>query len=159
KPSQNMTKDRSMTSLPQMKTDYATDGVIRVRQLFDAPQMTRIKSALARYIQEIAPQLSAGDVTFEADGQSVRNLWRMEKHDASCAVLAQAESLPARVDLLPGGTPVLLGVATFNKPAKVGPGVPPHHDNAYFCQPPADVLTVWIAVDAVTEANAPVYYA
>jgi ectoine hydroxylase-related dioxygenase (phytanoyl-CoA dioxygenase family) len=36
---------------------------------------------------------------------------------------------------------------------KVGSGVPYHQDIAYFCQPPPDMLTVWIAIDAVTEAN------
>src|SRR6185312_15180475 len=56
------------------------------------------------------------------------------------------------------GEPVLLGVETFSKPARVGSGVPPHQDNAYFCQAPPDVLTIWIAMDAATEANGPVFY-
>lgn len=148
-----------MTSLQQMKTDYDNDGVIRVRQLFDGGQMKDILAALTRYIQVTAPRLTPGDVTFEADGQSVRNLWRMEKHDPFFAGLAKDPQLLERVGLLLGGQPVLVGVETFNKPAKVGSGVPPHQDNAYFCQTPADVLTVWIAVDAVTDANGPVFYA
>jgi len=56
------------------------------------------------------------------------------------------------------GEPVNLGVETFNKPARIGSAVPPHQDNAYFCQSPPDVLTVWIAIDPVTEANGPVFY-
>jgi ectoine hydroxylase-related dioxygenase (phytanoyl-CoA dioxygenase family) len=51
-----------------------------------------------------------------------------------------------------------MGVETFNKPAKVGSGVPPHQDNAYFCLSPADVLTVWVALDVVTADNGPVFY-
>jgi ectoine hydroxylase-related dioxygenase (phytanoyl-CoA dioxygenase family) len=51
-----------------------------------------------------------------------------------------------------------MGVETFNKPARVGSGVPYHQDNAYFCQTPPDVLTIWIALDPVTLANGPVYY-
>src|SRR5262249_22466719 len=43
-------------------------------------------------------------------------------------------------------------------PAKIGSPVPPHQDNAYFCQAPPDMLTVWIAIDAVTEENGPVMY-
>jgi len=53
---------------------------------------------------------------------------------------------------------VLLAVETFNKPARVGSGVPYHQDNAYFCQTPPDVLTVWIAIDPVTVENGAVYY-
>ncbi len=56
------------------------------------------------------------------------------------------------------GEPRLMAVETFDKPARVGSGVPPHQDNAYFCQSPPDVLTIWIAMDAVTEANGPVFY-
>jgi phytanoyl-CoA hydroxylase len=52
----------------------------------------------------------------------------------------------------------LVGVETFNKPARIGSGVPYHQDNAYFCQSPPDMLTVWIAIDAVTEANGPVFF-
>ena len=48
------------------------------------------------------------------------------------------------------GEPVSMGVETFNKPAKVGSGVPPHQDNAYFCLTPPDALTIWIALDAAT---------
>lgn len=148
-----------MTRLDEMKAAYDQDGVIRVRKLFDADRMTEIKAALDRYIQEIAPTLATSDVTFEADGQHVRNLWRMEKHDAFFAALAKEASLLEQVGVLLNGEPVLLGVETFSKPARVGSGVPPHQDNAYFCQTPADVLTVWIAVDAVTDANGPVFYA
>ena len=56
------------------------------------------------------------------------------------------------------GEPLLCAVETFNKPARVGSGVPYHQDNAYFCQTPPDMLTVLIAIDAVTEANGPVYF-
>ena len=59
---------------------------------------------------------------------------------------------------LVNGEPVLLGVETFNKPALVGSAVPPHQDNAYFCQTPADVLTVWIALDPATVENGAVEY-
>jgi ectoine hydroxylase-related dioxygenase (phytanoyl-CoA dioxygenase family) len=40
----------------------------------------------------------------------------------------------------------------------VGSGVPPHQDNAYFCQSPPDALTIWVAIDAATEANGPIFY-
>ena len=53
---------------------------------------------------------------------------------------------------------VLAAIETFNKPAKVGSGVPPHQDNAYFCRTPADKLTIWIAIDPVTNENGPVTY-
>jgi phytanoyl-CoA hydroxylase len=137
---------------------YDRDGCIRVRGFFDAGDLAAVRAALDRYFREIAPTLAAEDVVFEADGVSVRNLWRMEQHDPFFADLAARPEVLRLVSRLVRGDPVLLGVETFNKPARVGSGVPPHQDNAYFCQLPPDVLTVWIAIDAATEANGPIYY-
>ncbi len=145
--------------LPALAQQYAQDGVVRIRSLYDAAQLGAIRQAIARYGRELAPTLPAKDVTFEADGKTVRNLWRMNVHDAFFAQLAAESMLLDLVTPLVRGEPVLLGVETFSKPAKVGSGVPPHQDNAYFCQSPPDVLTVWVAIDPVTEANGPVFYA
>lgn len=142
----------------QIVSEYETHGVTCVRQMFDAGMMERVKEALARYEREVVPGLPGKDVVFEADAKSIRNLWRMEHHDDFFAKLAQQPTLLALVSRLVRSRPVLLGVETFNKPAKVGSGIPPHQDNAYFCRLPADVLTVWIAVDPVTHANGPVHY-
>ena len=138
--------------------DYERDGCIRVRGFLDAALLPEVRRNLARYMNEIAPTLPAGDRTFEADGVTVRNLWRMERHDSFFAGLAKRPEIVALVRELVHGEPVLMGIETFNKPARVGSGVPPHQDNAYFCQTPPDVLTIWIAMDAATEANGPIFY-
>ena len=70
-------------------------------------------------------------------------------------------SIRALVDLvapLVNGPLAVMAVESFNKPARVGSPVPPHQDNAYFCQEPADVLTVWIALDPATQENGAVEY-
>lgn len=137
---------------------YATDGVIKVERLFSPEEIDEIRAQLKRYADEITPGLPPNDVVFEADGVSVRNCWRMEHHDPWFADLARKESILSLVAELVKGEPVLMAVESFNKPALVGSAVPPHQDNAYFCLTPPDALTVWIAVDAVTEANGPVSY-
>ena len=139
-------------------SDYERDGCIRVRGFLDAALLAQVRQNLQRYMRQIAPTIPAGDRTFEADGTTVRNLWRMEQHDAYFADLARRPEIVALVSKLVNGEPVLMGVETFNKPARVGSGVPPHQDNAYFCQSPPDVLTIWIAMDAATEENGPIYY-
>jgi phytanoyl-CoA hydroxylase len=143
---------------PDLLADYERDGCIRVRTFLDAPLLQEARRRLDHYMLEIAPTLPAGDRTFEADGVTVRNLWRMEQHDPYFAELAKRPAVIELVAKLVHGEPVLMGVETFNKPARVGSGVPPHQDNAYFCQTPPDVLTVWIAMDAATEANGPIFY-
>lgn len=146
-----------MESAEQVR-DYERDGCIRVRGFFDAENLATIRRELVRYVRDVAPGLPAGDRTFEADGATIRNLWRMEQHDPFFAALPQRDEIRELVRPLVRGEPVLMGVETFNKPARVGSGVPPHQDNAYFCQSPPDVLTIWVAIDAATEANGPIFY-
>ncbi len=113
---------------------------------------------LARYVKDLGPTLPGSDIVYEADGRSVRNLWRMEHHDPYFRGLAADPELLQLLGVLLHGEPVLLGVETFNKPAKIGSGIPAHQDNAYFCQDPPDVLTVWVAIDAATSSNGPINY-
>jgi ectoine hydroxylase-related dioxygenase (phytanoyl-CoA dioxygenase family) len=150
--------DRFNMSTADLVKQYESDGCIRMRGFFDAVTLATARAALARYEREIAPGLPEGDRVFESDGKTIRNLWRMEKYDPYFDALARREETIELIRPLVRGAPVLMGVETFNKPARVGSGVPPHQDNAYFCQAPPDVLTIWIAMDAATEANGPIFY-
>lgn len=145
-------------NIEQRTALYNKDGVIKVEQLFSEVEVEAIREALKRYAETVVPGLPENDVVFEADGASVRNCWRMEQHDPWFMDLAKNEKVLALVSALVKNEPALMAVESFNKPAKVGSGVPPHQDNAYFCLAPPDALTVWIAIDAVTEANGPVSY-
>lgn len=144
--------------LADLSQTYARDGCLRVPGLLDAGALAEVRRELDRYTREVVPGLPEGDRTFEADGKAVRNLWRMERHSAFFDRIARDPRVLGLVRVLVRGEPVLMGVETFSKPAKVGSAVPPHQDNAYFCQSPPDALTVWIALDPATEANGPVLY-
>ena len=125
---------------------YDRDGVIRIRGFFDSKLITEIRGEIERYTREILPLQEMPDCTLEADGSTIRNLWRLEKHSNYFRRLAGRRDLRLVVRKLGQGDPVLVAVETFNKPANVGSSVPYHQDNAYFCQSPPDVVTVWIAI-------------
>jgi ectoine hydroxylase-related dioxygenase (phytanoyl-CoA dioxygenase family) len=144
--------------IAQLTADYERDGYLRIRGFLSPARLAEVRGRLEKYQREIVPGLSEGDRTYEADGKTVRNLWRLENHDPFFADLAQQADILKLVASLVHGTPESKGVETFNKPAKVGSGVPPHQDNAYFCQSPGDMLTVWIAMDPATVENGPIYY-
>jgi phytanoyl-CoA hydroxylase len=144
--------------LQQVQNHYERDGVALIRSFLQPEEVAAIRSELDRYILEDLADLPADARTFEKDDITVRNLWRLEKYNRFFQSLGEREDIRALVAPLVRGEPVLVGVETFNKPARVGSGVPYHQDNAYFCQKPPDMLTVWIAIDAVTEANGPVFF-
>jgi phytanoyl-CoA hydroxylase len=145
-------------SLSQLTEDYERDGVVCIREFLSPIEVAELRAELERYIREDLPSKPADAATREADGVAVRNLWRLEKHHPKMLALGEREDIRGLIAPLVHGEPVLAAVETFNKPAKVGSGVPYHQDNAYFCQSPPDMLTVWIAIDPVTEANGPVFF-
>lgn len=147
-----------MTASPPLLAGYERDGVAIVRGFLSHEEVAAIRAELDRYIREDLPSKPLDARTLEADEKTVRNLWRLEQHSDYFREFAHRSDLLAVIAPLVKGEPVLAGVETFNKPARIGSGVPPHQDNAYFCQDPPDMLTVWIAIDAVTEANGPVTY-
>lgn len=138
--------------------DYERDGVILIRNFLSAVEVAVVRTELNRYVREDLASKPLDARTLEKDEETVRNLWRLEQHNAFFRQLGERADIKAIIAPLVHGEPVLCGVETFNKPARVGSGVPYHQDNAYFCQTPPDMLTVWIAIDAVTEANGPVFF-
>lgn len=142
----------------QLNADYERDGVILIREFLSQSEVATVRAELERYIREDLASKPPDARTLEKDEKTVRNLWRLELHNEFFRKLAEREDIRALVAPLVHGEPVLAGVETFNKPARIGSGVPYHQDNAYFCQTPPDMLTVWIAIDAVTEANGPVFF-
>src|SRR4051812_12464784 len=105
----------TLAASPTLLDDYQRDGVVRIRQFISPTDLLRIRSELAAYIKDIAPALPASEVTFEADGKTARNLWRMEKHSPFFAEVARRPEILKFVSTLVRGEPVLLGVETFNK--------------------------------------------
>ena len=149
--------DRSL-DIEQLSADYERDGVIVVRELLSTGEIASFQQMLEEYVRDHLARLPASEFVLESDGVTLRNLWRLEQHEPRFLPFASSPRLLSLIRSLVHGEPVLVGIETFNKPARVGSGVPYHQDNSYFCQEPPDMLTVWIAIDPVTEANGPVYF-
>ena len=138
--------------------NYEHDGVVRIPHFLSADEVASVRAELDRYIRDDLAAQPVDARTFEKDERTVRNLWRLEKYNTFFRQLGERTDILAFIAPFVHGEPLLVGVETFNKPARIGSGVPYHQDNAYFCQTPPDMLTVWIAIDAVTEANGPVFF-
>ncbi len=149
---------RQMTDDKQLVQDYQRDGVVRIRSFFSDETIAKIRNELDRYIRDDLASKPDDARTLEADGKTVRNLWRLEQHNVYFRELGQLAEITDRIAKLVLGEPVLAAVETFNKPARIGSGVPYHQDNAYFCRAPPNMLTVWVAIDPVTVENGAVYF-
>jgi phytanoyl-CoA hydroxylase len=147
-----------MQDSSQIVADYRRDGVVRLKNFLSAAKVAEIRAELDRYIRDDLPSQPLDARTTEADETTIRNLWRLEQYNPYLLAFSEQPEIRALIGELVQGEPVLIAIETFNKPAKIGSGVPYHQDNAYFCQSPPDVLTLWIAIDAVTVENGPVYF-
>jgi phytanoyl-CoA hydroxylase len=137
---------------------FREHGYARLPRLFAPDDIADIRAHIDRVVRDVLRGMDANDYVLEPGGEAVRNLWRLEQYDPYFAELGNAPRLLGIVGQLLDGEPLLSAVETFNKPARQGSAVPPHQDNAYFCQVPPDVLTVWVAIDATTSGNGPVHY-
>ncbi|MCA8997787.1 MAG: phytanoyl-CoA dioxygenase family protein [Planctomycetaceae bacterium] len=137
---------------------YKRDGVVQILQFFSDETVAEIRAELERYLRDDLSTKPVDARTLEADGKTIRNLWRLEQHNAFFNELARRSEMIELIEPLVNGDVVLAGVETFHKPARIGSAVPLHQDNSYFCRTPPDMLTVWVAIDPVTEANGPVTY-
>lgn len=137
---------------------YHRDGVLCIKEFFSQEVVTEIRNELERYMRDDLSSLPADAKTTEKDSKTIRNLWRLELYNKYFKELAENDEIISLISKLVNGKPILAAVETFNKPALVGSGVPYHQDNAYFCQTPPDMLTLWIAIDPVTPENGPVYF-
>jgi ectoine hydroxylase-related dioxygenase (phytanoyl-CoA dioxygenase family) len=144
--------------MQQLLHDYEREGVVTIRQFLTSEEVTAVRSEIDRFIRDELASKPKDTATMEADGRTVRNLWRLELYSESLRAIAQRQDIYDIVAPLVRGKAVLAAIETFNKPARIGSGVPYHQDNAYFCRTPPDMLTVWIAIDPVTHANGPVYF-
>jgi phytanoyl-CoA hydroxylase len=147
-----------ITPSEPLLADYERDGVVLIPQFLSDAEVAAVRTELERYIRDDLAACPIDARTFEADETTVRNLWRLEKYNEWFRQLGEREDIKGLIAPLVQGQPILCAVETFNKPARIGSGVPYHQDNAYFCQSPPDMLTVWIAIDPVTAANGPVYF-
>jgi len=147
-----------MTDYTHIVEDYQRDGVVRLQRFFPPEIVVEVRAELERYIRDDLASKPPDARSLEPDGETVRNLWRLELHNDYFRKLAASDLITSLVAELVGGEPVLAAVETFNKPARVGSAVPYHQDNAYFCRTPPDMLTLWVAIDPVTTENGAVYF-
>ncbi len=66
----------------QAVRDYQRDGVARLRGFFTDERVAEVRAEIDRYIREDLASKPADARTVEADGRAIRNLWRLEQHNA-----------------------------------------------------------------------------
>jgi len=136
------------------KQAFDQHGFVIVRQLLAGNELAHLQEHLERYIQQVVPGLPDRDAFYQ-DRRRPETLKQLQRMDGDTFFRAYKQH-PRWTEL----ATALVGEAVtaeppewFNKPPTAQHVTPPHQDNAYFCLVPANVVTIWLALDHVDAEN------
>ncbi len=138
----------------QAKLAFDRDGYVVIREFLAEPEMAELQSHLERYIRDVVPTLPATAAFFQ-DPSRPETLKQMQHMDGD-PFFREYTQHDKWVDLaatLLGEPAACASPEWFNKPPGTPHATPPHQDNSYFCLQPAQVVTLWLALDHVDEEN------
>src|SRR5258708_4318141 len=72
---------QTIDSSHSIAADYRRDGVVRVKGFLSPDVVADLKRRLEEFVREVVPRMAEGDRTFEPDGKTVRNIWRIDQYD------------------------------------------------------------------------------
>ncbi len=136
------------------KKAFEQHGFVIVRQLLSSADFVLLQRNLDRYIEDVVPGLGDGDAFYQDPGrpETLKQLHRMDCDDFFRKTM-QHPRWTALAEALVGESVVAQPPEWFNKPPSTNHVTPPHQDNYYFCFVPANVVTIWLALDQVDTEN------
>src|SRR3954471_22237716 len=136
------------------KDAFDRDGFVTVRPFLPPAELAVLRDNLDRYIREVVPTLEDSHAFYDTKGRP-ETLKQMQ-HMGIDPFFRDYRHHPAWVGLAETllGEPVEVQEPEwFNKPPGTEHRTPPHQDNYYFNLKPAQVLTIWVALDPVDDGN------
>jgi phytanoyl-CoA hydroxylase len=149
-----------MDRFESYKNDFARDGYVIARNFLSPQEVAELEQNLCRYIDQVVPGLPPTDAFYETKGspETLKQMQFMHNNDAFFAELLRRNTYLELAEALLGMPAIAQGVEYFNKPAGIGKQTPPHQDGYYFTLVPSEALTLWFALDEVSEENGCVRY-
>ena len=136
------------------KPAFESDGFVIVRRFLAPHDLSELSANLDRYIHEVVPTLP-DSAAFYHDPTRPETLKQMQHMggDEYFESYRRHPTWNALAEALVGEPVEGREPEWFNKPPGTEHPTPPHQDNYYFCLKPANVATLWLALDPVDEQN------
>jgi len=136
------------------KEAFDRDGFVIVRQFLGRDELTALGGELDRYIRDVVPGLPETSAFYQdrARPETLKQLQHMAV-DPFFRDYVRHSKWTSLAAALVGELATCEQPEWFNKPPGVAHPTPPHQDNYYFCLKPPNVVTIWLALDAVGEEN------
>jgi phytanoyl-CoA hydroxylase len=141
-------------SYEQEKESYDRDGFVIVRQLLSPAEFAELRTNLERYIHQVVPTLPDSHAFYDDRRRpaTLKQMQHMGVHPFFRDYARQPKWV-ALAEALIGEKAQAQEPEWFNKPPGTNHFTPPHQDNYYFNLKPANVATIWMALDPVDAGN------
>lgn len=139
---------------PNLRSEFLQDGFCVQRQFLNTLEIEQLSAELERYIRDVVPGLPA-TYSFYDDPSRPDTLKQMQKMnvDSFFDAYSRHPKWVGLAETLLDEPAKLESMEWFNKPAGTVHPTPPHQDNYYINAEPANILTIWVALDEVDEEN------
>ena len=144
----------------KLKTSFDRDGYVYIPGFLSPDEVDLLNGNLARFIAEKLPAMAINHYFYEDknDSTTLKQMQDLEKYDKWFEAMAVAGQYRDLAKALLGEEVECKTVEYFNKPSKIGKPTPPHQDGYYFMLEPQQALTMWLALEDVTEETGCVKY-
>ena len=143
-----------------LKKSFDTDGFVYLPGFIKPNELELFKLHLKRFISEKISGMKKGHYLYEDnnDASTLKQMQDLEKYDPFFQTLATGSKFMQLAKQLLEEDVVCKTVEFFNKPPKIGKPTPPHQDGYYFMIVPQQAVTMWLALEDVSEETGCVKY-
>jgi len=136
------------------KQRYDRHGFVVIKHLLEPEEFSELRHQLDRYVRDVVPTLSDADAFYQdrARPETLKQLQRMAC-DPFFRDYMRHHRWTELARTLVGESVTADQPEWFNKPPGTNHVTPPHQDNFYFSLAPANVVTIWLALDSVAAEN------
>lgn len=146
--------------IQSLKSSFDKEGYVYIPGFLSPEEVKVLNENVRRFITEKIPVMSTGHYFYEDknDKTTLKQMQDLEKYDPYFKSLAINSRFESIARALLDEDVVCKTVEYFNKPPKIGKPTPPHQDGYYFMLEPQQALTMWLALETVTEETGCVKY-
>ena len=136
------------------KRDYDRQGFAIVRGFLTPGELAELKGELDRYISQVVPTLDDSQAFYHEKSrpETLKQMQHMQG-DTFFREYPRHPKWRELAETLVGESADCETPEWFNKPPGLDHPTPPHQDNYYFNLKPSNVVTIWLALDPVDDAN------
>ncbi len=143
-----------------LKTSFDRDGYVYIPGFLSIEAVATLNNKLKDFIANRLSTMKDGHYFYEDknDLTTLKQMQDLEKYDEWFHQLAVNSQFSRIAETLLAETAECKTVEYFNKPPRIGKATPPHQDGYYFMLQPQQALTMWLALEEVTEETGCVKY-